>query len=262
MRFRSIAEPAARQGARAEPVDLLKEPDVREVDGRPGERPASANLVMRGVTKHWRLGLRRQSAPVLNHVDFELAPGEAVWVGGRNGVGKTTLLRLIAGVFIPDSGTVRLQGLDPDKNRRRYQSRIGYLSAGNTGLIARLSGRYQLKYWSYMAFVPGSEREAAIDRAIDAFDLHELAKQRVDRMSMGQRQRIRAAMVFLHSPEVVLLDEPLTSLDDEGAVLLSRAIREVTGRGGSVVSCSPGDDLDRLDFDRRCVIEGDRLVAG
>jgi ABC-2 type transport system ATP-binding protein len=168
---------------------------------------------------------------------------------------------MIAGVITPDVGSIRLQGIDPERDRRRYQTRVGYLPAGNTGLTARLSARYQLQYWARLAFVPASEREAAIERALTAFSLHELAPKRVDRLSMGQRQRIRVAMVFLHSPEVVLLDEPLTSLDDEGAVLLSAAVREVTARGGSVVSCSPGDDDQaRLDFDRRCVIDAGRLV--
>jgi ABC-2 type transport system ATP-binding protein len=255
MRFRAIADPATRQGAHAEALELREESRLHKVE------PASANLTLRGITKHWRRGWRPQPDPVIHDIDLDLAPGELVWIGGSNGVGKTTLLRIIAGVITPDAGTIRLQGLDPERERRRYQSQIGFLTAGNTGLIARLSARYQLNYWAHLAFVPASEREAAIERVLTTFSLHELAAKRVDRLSMGQRQRIRAAMVFLHSPDVVLLDEPLTSLDDDGAALLSGAIREVTARGGSVVSCSPGhDDEAKLDFDRHCVIEAGRLV--
>jgi heme ABC exporter ATP-binding subunit CcmA len=252
-----MAESATREGSLAQAIDLSEEPGLREVEPGASKPEEAANLTLRGITKRWR----RNWDPVLDDIDFDLKPGELVWIGGRNGIGKTTLLRIIAGVITPDSGSIRLQGMDPERERRRYESRIGFLTAGNTGLIARLSTRYQLQFWAKLAFVPRSEREAAIERALTAFSLHELASKRVDRLSMGQRQRIRIAMVFLHSPDVVLLDEPLTSLDDEGAVLLSDAVREVTARGGSVVSCSPAaDDQARLEFDRRCVIDTGRLL--
>jgi ABC-2 type transport system ATP-binding protein len=215
-------------------------------------------LALRGITKRWR----RHGHAVLDGVDIDLEAGESIWVGGRNGAGKTTLLRIVAGLIMPDGGSIRLQGLDPERDRRRYQTRIGFLPAGNTGLVARLSTAYHLKYWARLAFVPASEQEAAIERALTAFSLHELASSRVDRLSMGQRQRLRAAMAFLHAPELVLLDEPFASLDDEGAAMLAAAVRDVVARGGAAVSCSPtGEDQPELDFDRRLVLEAGGLVA-
>ena len=99
-----------------------------------------------------------------------------------------------------------------------------------------------------------------IDEAIATFDLSELAERRVDRMSMGQRQRLRIAMTFLPRPEVVLLDEPLTSLDTEGGELLQAAIAELLGREGAVLWCSPsGEHLD-MTFDAHWMLEQGRLV--
>lgn len=257
MRLRAIVGSAAGEQERPDAVNALDEVALRENGQGAIEPSTSANLTLRGITKRWR----RHPDPVLDDIDFDLKPGELVWIGGRNGAGKTTLLRVIAGVITPDEGTVRLLGMDPEQERRLYQMRLGYLPAGNSGLIARLSTRYQLQFWAKLAFVPPSQREAAIERTLTAFSLQELASKRVDRLSMGQRQRIRVAMVFLHSPEVVLLDEPLTSLDGEGAELLAAAVREVTARGGSVVSCSPeSEDQARLEFDRRCVVDAGRLV--
>jgi ABC-2 type transport system ATP-binding protein len=255
MRAEAIDQSTVQEGSAA--LGLLEQPHRRglEEDER---RPISSTLTLRGITKRWR----GQPRPVLDGIDFDLEPGELVWIGGRNGAGKTTLLRIVAGLITPDGGTVRLRGLDPERDRRRYQLRLGFLPAGNAGLTARLSTRYQLTYWARLAFVPESERDGAIERTLAAFSLHELASQRVDRLSMGQRQRLRVAMAFLHAPDVVLLDEPLTSLDDEGATMLAAAVREVTARRGAVVSCSPAaEDQSALSFDRRCLLEAGRLVT-
>ena len=74
---------------------------------------------------------------------------------------------------------------------------------------------------------------------------------RADRISMGQRQRLRLALTFLHSPDLVLLDEPLSSLDEAGTETLRTCIEDVRRRGGAVLWCSPGSDQDQASFDRR-----------
>ena len=88
----------------------------------------------------------------------------------------------------------------------------------------------------------------------------ELAEQRMDRVSMGQRQRIRLAMTFLHDPDVALLDEPQTSLDAHGLALLRGALDELRARGGAAVWCSPSRDGIDVDFDLARVIDGGRVV--
>jgi ABC-2 type transport system ATP-binding protein len=157
-----------------------------------------------------------------------------------------------------DAGEVRLDGLDPESDRRDYQRRLGFLPAGNGGLYARLTARRNLEFWSRIAFVPPGERQSAVDRAIERFELEELAEQRVDRMSMGQRQRVRLAMTFLHGPYVALLDEPHTSLDTEGLALLQAALESVCDAGGAAVWCSPAG-LDGLGFDDAYTVVGGRL---
>jgi ABC-2 type transport system ATP-binding protein len=193
-------------------------------------------LLLREVTKTWP----RQTVPVLDHVELDVEAGKLVSIVGRNGAGKTTLLRIVSGLIFADSGTVRLDGLDPKKHRREYQRRIGFLSASYGGLYARLSVRQHLDLWARLAFVPRQERRAAIEATIDRFDLRELlASRRVDRLSMGQRQRVRLAMAFLHEPKLVLLDEPWNSLDEEGREVLTTALRDVVAGGGSAICCSP-----------------------
>jgi ABC-2 type transport system ATP-binding protein len=213
-------------------------------------------LAIRGVTKRWR----KNQAAVLDGVDLALEPGTLTWVGGRNGAGKTTMLRIAAGLIEPEVGQAEVWGVTAKENRVRYQTLVSFLPAGDRGLYARLTVRRQLEFWARISMMPRARVRESVESAIDEFDLRELADRRVDRMSMGQRQRLRIAMTFLPDPETVLLDEPLTSLDDEGTALLLRAVRQVLGRDGAVLWCSPsGESLD-MRFDARWVIDRGRLA--
>jgi ABC-2 type transport system ATP-binding protein len=213
-------------------------------------------LAIRNVTKRWRKDL----PPVLEAVDLTLEPGTLTWVGGRNGAGKTTMLRIAAGLIEPEQGRAEVWGVSVRENRVRYQTLVSFLPAGDRGLYARLTVRRQLEFWARISMVPRAQVRQSVEGAIEAFDLGELADRRVDRMSMGQRQRLRIAMTFLAGPEIVLLDEPLTSLDDEGAALLLAAIRRLLEADGAVLWCSPsGEHLD-MRFDARWVIDHGRLA--
>ncbi len=206
---------------------------------------------LRGVSKRWRAELPL----VLDGLDLTLEPGTRTWIGGRNGVGKTTLLRIAAGLIEPETGRAEVWGLTARQHRFRYQQLVSFLPAGDRGLYARLTVRRQLELCARIAMVPRGRFRAVVAGAIEAFDLGALAEQRVDRMSMGQRQRLRIAMTFLPEPEVVLLDEPLTSLDAEGAALLERAVEGLLAREGALLWCSPsGEHLD-ADFHARYTIE-------
>jgi ABC-2 type transport system ATP-binding protein len=219
--------------------------------------PEAMPLRLSGVSKRWRKDLPL----VLDALDLTLQSGTTTWVGGRNGIGKTTMLRIAAGLIEPDSGRAEVWGVSPSQNRVRYQQLVSFLPAGDRGLYARLTVRRQLEFWARIAMVPHERFRDAVEEAILKFELAELADRRVDRMSMGQRQRLRIAMTFLPQPEVVLLDEPLTSLDAEAGELLQRAIAELLERDGAVLWCSPsGEHLD-LTFDSHWMLEGGRLVA-
>jgi ABC-type multidrug transport system ATPase subunit len=214
-------------------------------------------LELHGIVKQWR----KAPAPVLNGIDLAVAPGHRVWVGGRNGVGKTTLLRIISGLIGPDKGAIRAYGLDPVRDRRAYHTRVRFLSAGNTGIYARLTVKNQIDCWARLALLPRSERAAAVERIIANFELEYLAPHRSDRLSMGQRQRLRIAMAFIGEPDVVLLDEPHNSLDGEGGQALRRAIDETAARGGVVLWCSPTGDAIDVEFEERFILEEGRLHA-
>jgi ABC-2 type transport system ATP-binding protein len=215
--------------AAVEPVDVTAE--------------GTAALELRGIVKSWG------DQHVLREVDLALAPGTVVAIAGRNGAGKTTLLRVASGLIVPETGTVRLDGLDPERDRTEFQSRLGYLSAGNSGLYARLKAEHHLDLAVKLALMPRRDRRPAIERALQAFELEQLCGRRVDRLSMGQRQRLRLALSFVHEPTVVLLDEPSTSLDQDGRALVQQALNDLKTRGGAAIVCVPtgGEPLPVVD---------------
>ncbi len=222
----------------------------------PGARRPATPLALDGVSKRWSAA----QAPVLNDISLTLASGSSTWIGGRNGVGKTTLLRIAAGLIHPELGRVHARGRTVHEDRARYQRLVSLLPAGDRGLYARLSVRRHLEFWARIAMVRRERLQGLVRETIAAFELAELAERRVDRLSMGQRQRLRIAMTFLAQPEVVLLDEPLTSLDEEGVELLRQAAAAVIDRGGALLWCSPNVDHDQGSFDARWTLECGRLV--
>jgi ABC-2 type transport system ATP-binding protein len=205
------------------------------------------------VTRRWASRL------VLIDATLSLSPGTVAWLGGPNGAGKTTLLRIAAGLLLPHAGSISLCGLDPERDRRAYQRRLGFVSAGDRGLYARLTVAQNLGFWAGLALVPRERRSELIDRALARFELGELAGRRVDRLSMGQRQRVRLSMAFLHEPTLVLLDEPHTSLDDAALALLDAALAEIAAAGGAALWCSPAGRQLPLRADLRLRLDDGRV---
>ncbi|MDP8907860.1 MAG: heme ABC exporter ATP-binding protein CcmA [Chloroflexota bacterium] len=236
-------------GTAREPGQVL--PETRSDDSSP--EWAEELLEVRDVVKRWG------ALTVLDGVTLSLAAGTLVQVVGRNGTGKTTLVRVMAGLLLPDSGRLAAGGVSAELDRRGYQSQVGFLPAGNSGLYARLSVRHNLEFWTGLALVPRRERGTRIERALARFGLEQLADRRADRLSLGQRQRVRLAMTFMHEPRVVLLDEPTSSLDDDGVAIVADALAEFVGAGGAALCCAPADQQG-LVFDSGYHLEGGRLT--
>lgn len=213
--------------------DTAPRSDRARAEGGGSNSADGGGLVVSSISKRWG------EQQVLRSASLRVPPGTTAWVGGKNGVGKTTFLRIVAGLVEAHEGDVKLDGLDPQRDRRRYQQGIGFLSAGDRGLYARLSVRQNLELWARLAFLRGESANSAIAAAVERFSLEALSESRVDRLSLGQRQRVRLAMAFLHRPRLVMLDEPVNSLDEDGIALLVAALVELNDRGGAGIWCSP-----------------------
>jgi heme exporter protein A len=149
---------------------------------------------------------------------------------GRNGAGKTTMLRILAGLSPFQQGTVSLFGEKPRSEKARRQ--LGFLGHG-IGVYEDLSARENLHFFAGISGV-GAPRKVA-DAWLQRVGLERVAGMPVRQFSRGMRQRLALARTFLHSPKILLLDEPFTSLDDRAIAMLSELLNESRQRGATIV---------------------------
>jgi ABC-2 type transport system ATP-binding protein len=223
-------------------------------DAVPDGTPAVL-LAVAALSKWWP----GRDAPTLDGLDLEMRPGDVLSITGRNGAGKTTLLRILGGLVAPDSGDVRLGEIALGRRRSAYQRQIGLLTPGDRGLYARVTVQGNLDLWARMALLDATERAAAIAYASRRFALAELNDTRVERLSMGQRQRLRLALAFMHEPDLVLLDEPATSLDSDALLLLQSAVEDLAERGGLCIAVAPEGAQSGMQTGDRLILRNGRL---
>jgi heme ABC exporter ATP-binding subunit CcmA len=174
-----------------------------------------------------RLEKRYGEKLVLRGLDFELPRGGFLVVTGPNGAGKTTLLRMCAGLAIPSGGTLEVE---PERGA------IGYL--GHEPLVYReLTALENLDLYGRLYRIP--ERRERIGMLLERFGLWDSRGVRAAKLSRGQLQRLALCRSLLHKPELLILDEPFSGLDAEGAELLDRELAAMRER--RTILCSTHD---------------------
>ena len=168
--------------------------------------------------------------PAIRNISFTVAPGACMALLGRNGAGKTTMLRILAGLSIAAKGTVSILGHDVRQQQARRK--IGVLGHG-IGIYEELSAIENLKLFARIYEVPNAQRTA--EKWLEKTGLANVATGMVREFSRGMRQRLAVARVFLHDPQVLLLDEPFTSLDDRAIAVLQTLLREALQDGKTVM---------------------------
>jgi len=171
---------------------------------------------------------------VLRGVSFDLARGDALLVTGANGSGKTTLLRLLVGLAVPSRGTIDVA---------LHRSRLGFV--GHEPLVYReLTALEHLDLYGRLYRVP--ERRERIGMLLERFGLWDARGERVSAFSRGMTQRLGLCRALLHEPELLVLDEPHSALDTQGAGLLDQELESLAGQSTLVVATHEPERLERV----------------
>jgi ABC-2 type transport system ATP-binding protein len=206
-------------------------------------------------------GLHKSYGPnrVLDGVSFAVAPGSMFGFCGANGAGKTTTMRIAMGLVRADAGEVRWQGRPLDQALRR---RIGYMPE-ERGLYPKMRVGEQLAYFARLHGLDGAAAARAAEHWADRLGLGERRRDQVEKLSLGNQQRVQLAAALVSRPEVLILDEPFSGLDPVGVDALAEALLEQVRGGVPVVFSSHQLDLvERLCDAVGILARGAMVAAG
>lgn len=170
---------------------------------------------------------------VLKDVVFSVPGGQALGLLGRNGAGKTTMIRIIMGVFDADGGSVLLDGKPIDRNRVK----IGYLPE-ERGLYPKKTISRQLGYLGALKGMTSAESKEAAERLLGRLEMSEYLNKKLEVLSKGNQQKIQLAAALLNDPDILILDEPFSGLDPVNAMLLKDIVMEMIEKGKIVLFSS------------------------
>jgi ABC-type multidrug transport system ATPase subunit len=214
-------------------------------------------IEVRDLVKRFRAPSRGEFLAV-DHLSFQVHPGEVYGLLGPNGAGKTTTLRVLATLVTPDEGTVRIDGVDVREDPLLARSRMAYVPA-EAGLPAQLSPREVVRLFARIQGVSEPARRA--DELLDRLGARRYANTPCGELSTGMKRRVVLARALVHAPRVLLLDEPTDGLDVPGRRDVLALVREQAAEGRAVVVSSHiMGEVERV-VDRLGMVGRGRLVA-
>jgi len=204
--------------------------------------------------------LKRGTINALDHVGFDVRPGEIFGMLGPNGAGKTTCLRILSTVLRPTSGIATIDGYSVSTSPAEVRSRIGFMS-GNTGVYDRMTAWELVEYYGRLYGLPEDRLQARLEELFTTLKMRDIRDVLGSKMSTGMKQKVSIARTIIHDPPVIIFDEPTSGLD----VLVARAVLETIAslkdQGKCIVlSTHIMREVEKL-CDRVAIIHRGRILA-
>jgi ABC-2 type transport system ATP-binding protein len=170
-------------------------------------------------------------------ISFSVEKGLSFGLLGPNGAGKSTVINMVTGLFAPTSGEIRLKDIDVIKNRKKAQQFIGVVPQ-DIALYQEMSAKENLKFWGRMYGLGGKELERKVAEVLELIGLSERAKDKVNTFSGGMKRRVNIGAAILHSPELLIMDEPTVGIDPQSRNHILETIKQLNGNGITVIYTS------------------------
>ncbi|MHC1694896.1 MAG: ABC transporter ATP-binding protein [Eubacteriales bacterium] len=210
-------------------------------------------LSIRGLTKAYG------SKKAVDNLTLEIQPGEIYGFIGHNGAGKTTTIKACCGILNFESGEIYVDGLSIKEKPLECKRRIAYIP-DNPDLYDFLSGIKYLNFVADIYGVPKKEREERIRKYSDLLGLTSDLGQSVSAYSHGMKQKLAIISALIHSPKLMLLDEPFVGLDPKAAHVLKGLMRELCDAGGAIFFSTHVLEVAEKLCDKIAVIKGGKLI--
>ena len=179
-------------------------------------------------------GKKKKPFWAVKDLNFKIEKGKVASILGPNGCGKTTTLRMIAGMLTPSKGSAFVDDIDVRKDKQAVKAKIGYMT-NNTSLYDRLNVLETIKFFAELNQIPKDVFEPRANKLFEQLDMKDYLTKRIADLSTGMKQKTSIVRTLIHNPDLVILDEPTTGVDVTGQSVIVDLIRTIKESGKTLI---------------------------